>query len=146
MGPIETEISIFEEYLKEQDLKLTEQRRQILEEFLKIETHVSTEELYARLKQDHPGIGIATVYRTLKLLCECGLAGELQFEDGTARYEHHYGHEHHDHLVCLECGRYIEVCDPEIEQLQQRLAQKNGFQVLRHHMVLYGICKQCNQK
>jgi Fur family ferric uptake transcriptional regulator len=77
VGPIETEISIFEEYLKEQDLKLTDQRRQILEEFLKIETHVSTEELYARLKQDHPGIGIATVYRTLKLLCECGLAAEL---------------------------------------------------------------------
>jgi Fur family transcriptional regulator, ferric uptake regulator len=143
VSPIAKEITIFEDFLKDKDLKLTEQRKQILEEFLKIETHITTEGLYNRLKQDHPGVGIATVYRNLKLLCECGLADELQFDDGVARYEHAYGHQHHDHLICLQCGQYIEVCDPEIEELQHKLAERNEFQVLRHRMVLYGFCKRC---
>ncbi len=146
MGPIVKEADIFESFLREKDLKLTEQRKQILEEFLKVETHVTAEELYQRIKQDNPGIGIATVYRTLKLLSECGLADELQFGDGTARYEHAYGHEHHDHLICIQCGRYTEVCDPEIEELQAKLAQRNDFRVMRHRLVIYGLCHQCHQR
>jgi len=146
MIPITSEVNILIDYLKTKDLKLTEQRKLILEAFLKIETHVTAEELYDLIKLNYPEIGVATVYRTLKLLCECGLANELKFSDRVARYEHLFGHEHHDHLICIKCGKYTEVVDPEIETLQQKLAGKNKLQVLRHRMELYGFCEDCLKK
>ncbi len=130
-------------YLKNKNLKLTNQRRVILKLFLNTEIHVTAEELYEKLKHTHPEIGIATVYRTLKLFCDAGLALEVQFGDGFTRYEHHYGHGHHDHLVCEKCGKYIEVIDERIEKLQQSLAEQNNFHILRHRMELYGLCKDC---
>jgi Fur family ferric uptake transcriptional regulator len=63
----------------------------------------------------------------------------------VTRYEHLFGHEHHDHLICLNCGKYIEVVEPAIEELQAKLAQKNNFQVLRHRMELYGVCQDCRR-
>lgn len=146
MSATEKEAEILVNYLKKKDLKLTDQRRLILDVFLNHESHVSAEELYDLLKKDNPGIGLATIYRTLKLLCECGLASELRFSDGVTHYEHLFEHEHHDHLICLKCGKYIEVASPEIEELQQKLAAKHGFEVLRHRMELYGVCKECARK
>ena len=146
MTPITKETEVFTGYLKEKDLKLTEQRKIILDAFLNIETHVTAEELYNKLKPNNANIGVATVYRTLRLLCECGIANELKFGDGVARYEHLFGHEHHDHLICIRCGKYTEVCDPAIEELQNKLAKKNHFQVLRHRMELYGICEDCSSE
>jgi Fur family ferric uptake transcriptional regulator len=140
------EEDILTEYLKKKDLKLTEQRKIILDAFLNIESHITAEELYDIIKQNNPEVGVATVYRTLKILCECGLANELKFSDRAARYEHLFDHEHHDHLICLKCGKFTEVCDPEIEELQQKLAQRNKFQVLRHRMELYGICEHCRKE
>lgn len=137
------ESKILMNYLKEKNLKITGQRKLILDAFLNNERHISAEELYDQIKRENPRIGLATIYRTLKLFAECGLASELHFSDGVTRYEHRFGHEHHDHLICLNCGKYIEVVDPAIEELQARLAQKNEFQVLRHRMELYGICCDC---
>jgi Fur family ferric uptake transcriptional regulator len=145
MPLIKREADILADYLKEKNLKITGQRRLILDAFLNNEQHVSAEELYDQLKRDNSGIGLATIYRNLKLLCDCGLANEIHFSDGVTRYEHRFGHEHHDHLICLNCGTYIEVVDPEIEELQQKLALKNHFQVLRHRMELYGICQECSK-
>lgn len=145
MIPITRGVEILTDYLKQKELKLTEQRKIILDAFLNIEVHVTAEELYYLIKKDNPNIGITTVYRTLKLLCECGLANELNFSDGVTRYEHLLNHEHHDHLICLQCGQYTEVCDPEIEALQQRLAQKNRFQIQRHRLDIYGICENCSK-
>jgi Fur family ferric uptake transcriptional regulator len=113
---------IFQNFLLENNLKFTEQRRLILEIFLATETHASVEELYDKIKRKYPDIGHTTVYRTLKLFAECGLAKELRFSDGVSRYEHLFGHDHHDHLICTQCGKLIEVVDPEIEALQQRRA------------------------
>lgn len=141
----EKEIDIFTNYLNDKGQKLTSQRKTILNVFLNSAHHISAEELYDMLKQDNPAIGLATVYRTLKLLCECGLAIEIRLSDGITRYEHLFNHEHHDHLICLQCGKIIEVVEPGIEELQQKLAQKNGFMVLNHRMELYGICKECNK-
>lgn len=138
------ESDILINFLKEKSLKITGQRKQILDVFLNNEKHISAEELYDQLKKESPGIGLATIYRTLKLLCECGLANEIHFSDGVTRYEHLFGHEHHDHLICLSCGRYIEVFDPDIEELQQKMAEKNKFKVLRHRLELYGICQDCS--
>jgi Fur family ferric uptake transcriptional regulator len=142
----EKEAEVLENYLREKNLKITGQRKLILDAFLRNEEHISAEELYDQLKKDYPGIGLATIYRTLKLLSECGLANEIHFSEGVTRYEHRFGHEHHDHLICLSCGKYIEVVDPEIEELQARLAKKNNFRILRHRMEIYGICQECSEK
>ena len=134
------------EYLKDKDLKYTDQRKLILDTFLAMETHFTVEDLYEKIKLKNPSLGFTTVYRTLKLFTDCGLANEIKFEDGITRYEHRYGHEHHDHLVCTKCGKLIEVMEPEIEDLQKKLAQKHGFNILHHRMELYGICKNCAAK
>ncbi|MGE5582125.1 MAG: Fur family transcriptional regulator [Bacillota bacterium] len=146
MPSIDKESDILINYLKEKNLKITGRRKQILDAFLSNEKHISAEELYDQLKRDNPAIGLATIYRTLKLLCECGLANAIHFSNGVTRYEHLFGHEHHDHLICLNCGKYFEVIDPDIEELQEKLARKNNFEVLQHRMELYGICQECSSK
>ena len=137
------ESGIFIDYLKKRDLKLTDQRKIILDVFLKTERHLSVEDLYSIAKKRDTSIGQATVFRTLKLLCEADIAKEVDLGDGKKRYEHKYGHEHHDHLVCLECGRFIETMDPNIEKLQEELCRKHGFKPRRHKMQIFGICKKC---
>jgi Fur family ferric uptake transcriptional regulator len=106
---------------------------------------LTAEEIYLAVKKKHPGIGYATVYRTLKLLCEAGICRELTCEDGIKRYEYQSQDEHHDHLICTKCGIFVEVVDPEIEKLQERLFKSNGFYPERHRMELYGICKKCSK-
>ena len=91
-------------------------------------------------------MGVATVYRTLKLLCAAGLCRRLKVEGGPARYEHLYGHQHHDHLICTRCGTFVEVVDPEIERLQEKLSKIHGFTPQQHRMELYGICSNCLHK
>ena len=137
------EKTIFETFLTKKNLKHSQPRDWILEVFLKIEKHLTVDELWSAVKARHPSVGCATVYRTLKLLCESGLCRELILEDGTTRYEHHYGHDHHDHLICTTCGKLVEVVDPRIEELQEKLMKQHGFSPLRHKMDLYGICSKC---
>ena len=139
------EEKIFEDHLAACKLKHSQQRKEITDVFLSIDRHLTADELYRVIKKRNPNIGYATVYRTLKLLCECGLCRELKFEDGTARYEHLYEHRHHDHLICTKCGKFVEVVDPEIEHLQERLFKVHGFHPQRHRMELYGICKGCKK-
>ena len=110
---------MFQDYLARKRLKMTPQRRAILDVFLSVEEHLSSEELYAKVKQVDPSIGQATVYRTLKLLADAGFAWVVDFNDGVTRYEHQVGHAHHDHLICENCRTNIEVVDPEIERLQR---------------------------
>ncbi|GAB4536044.1 MAG: transcriptional repressor [Thermodesulfovibrionia bacterium] len=136
---------IFDEFVRSKGLKQTEQRKEILRIFLKTEKHLTAEELYRLVKKKIPSIGFSTIYRTLKLLCECELCRELKLEDGTVRYEHLYGHEHHDHIICIRCGKFIEVVDPEIERLQERLAEREGFILKGHKLLMYGICKECKE-
>ncbi|CCO23056.1 Fur family transcriptional regulator [Maridesulfovibrio hydrothermalis] len=137
---------IFTEYLSKQRLKMTPQRRTILDVFLNEEGHISSEELYNLIRKEDSSIGQATVYRTLKLLAESGIAKTVDFNDGVIRYEHKYGHEHHDHLVCECCGKTIEAVDHEIEHLQKELAKKHGFVLTHHEMYLFGVCKECQEK
>ena len=139
-----TEIwNIFQSFLKRKNLKYSDQRKTILETFTKSEKHVTTEELYLAVRKRNPAIGYTTVHRTLKLLCESGLAYESKFEDGVSRYELKYGNEHHDHLICTNCGTFIEVVDPRIEELQKKLAEKYEFNQKHHRLEIYGICKKC---
>ena len=143
---METERQIFDKFLIRKNLRETPQRGLVLDEFLKREEHTTAEQLYDIVKLRDPAIGQATVYRVMKLLVEAGLAREVDFGDGVMRYEHQYGHNHHDHLVCRSCGRTVEVVDPLIEELQQRLAASFGFKLLDHEMYLYGLCEVCRGK
>ncbi len=134
---------VFEDYIRSKNLKHSDQRARILDIFLKSERHLSVDELYRMVKKKYPSTGTSTVYRTLKLLCESGICRELRLEDGSSRYEHLYGHTHHDHLICIQCGKFVEIIDAGIERLQKRLAKENGFILKRHRLELYGICKSC---
>ncbi|MGE4504508.1 MAG: transcriptional repressor, partial [Desulfovibrionaceae bacterium] len=113
---------------------------------LKVSGHVSSEELYERVKRTDPSIGQATVYRTLKLLEDSGLAEAVDFGDGVARYEPHTEGGHHDHLICEQCGKNVELMDPEIERLQEEAAKRHGFSLSRHKMYLFGLCDDCRAK
>ncbi|MDT8440294.1 MAG: transcriptional repressor [Desulfuromonadales bacterium] len=135
----------FRAYLGGQGLKSTRQRDLILEAFLRAGSHLSTEELYLRLRKQHPTIGYATVYRTLRLFAECGIAEERHFGDGQTRYETVAVDEHHDHLICTRCGRIIEFEDPRIEELQDEVAARHGFVIERHRLELYGHCQDCRR-
>ncbi len=137
------EEKIFTKFLKEAGLKLSSQRMELLEAFLSQEKHMTVEEIYHLVRKSNPSIGHTTVYRTMKLLCECGLSRELKFDDGMARYEHNYGHEHHDHMICEKCGKYVEVFDKRIEKLQKEMAEKYGFSPEKHRLEIYGTCKDC---
>ena len=134
------------EYLQNQGLKATSQRDKILDIFTRAGEHLSAEELYVRVKKAHPRIGYATVYRTLKLFAEAGLAQERRFDDGFTRYEHTAPEAHHDHLICTSCGTILEFENERIEALQEDVARKNHFKVQSHKLELYGLCNVCQRK
>ena len=137
------ELRIFIRFLKDKDLKFTEQRRDILDVFLRTGKHLSVEDLYGIAKKKNSDIGQSTVFRTLKLLCEAGIAKEVDLGDGKTRYEREYGDRHHYHLICVKCGSLIETTDPKIEKLQDNLCKKNDFLPKRLKMQVFGICKKC---
>lgn len=134
---------IFQDYIAKQGLKSTRQRDIILDAFLSSDRHLSIEELYLKLRAKHPSIGYATVYRTLKLFAESGIAREIHFGDGQTRYEHVSEGEHHDHLVCTECGAIFEFENESIEKLQNEVAEAHGFLIKHHKLELYGLCAKC---
>ena len=134
----EAEMKSLAKYLEKNNLKQTRQREMILAAFLGAKRHVTSEDLYQLVREQHPNIGYTTVYRTMKLLVEAGLATERHFDDGITRYETE--HEHHDHLVCLNCGRVEEFFDPEIEARQRAVAESRGFQLQEHSLALYANC------
>lgn len=135
-------------YLARAGLRVTEQRRAIARVFFESEGHPNIDELYTIIRARNPSIGQATVYRTLKLLVESGLASPSRFGDGTTRYEASHDGEHHDHLVCTTCGAIIEFRDDEIERLQEQIAAQHHFRVTDHRMVIYGSCQDaaCTRK
>ncbi len=131
------------QYLEENHLKHTVQRDAILETFLDASGHITSEEIYQHVRGNHSNIGYTTVYRTMKLLCEAGLANERHFDDGITRYE--ISHTHHDHLVCVRCGKIIEFECEMIESAQDAIAERYRFRVLRHRHELYGHCESCRE-
>ena len=142
---MEKEIEILEKFIREKGLRYTPQREEILKVFLSVEKHLSADELHRLVRRKNHDIGYVTVYRTMKLLQEAGLCNEVDFGDGISRFEHRYGHEHHDHLICVQCGSYTEVVKPKIEKLQDGLAKERGFLPLRHKLQIFGICSKCSK-
>jgi Fur family ferric uptake transcriptional regulator len=104
------------------------------------------EDVVARVRRDDPHVSVATVYRTMKLLADCGLAIPRQFGgDGQTRYEAAAGRAHHDHLICTRCGEIVEFANERIEHLQELVARRHGFEVESHRLELYGRCASCRR-
>jgi Fur family ferric uptake transcriptional regulator len=137
---------LFNDFAASKGLRSTRQRDIILDIFLSTHKHLSVEELYLMIKASHPGIGQATVYRTLKLFSEAGLAREITLHDGQARYEHVLAGEHHDHLICTSCDNIIEFENEAIERLQEEVTSRHGFLMKTHEMKIYGICSACRSR
>lgn len=132
-------------HLKKIGLKQTDQRDTILETFLETRDHMSVDELFRLVRQHDAKIGITTVYRTLKLLTECGLASEVSFHDGVTRYEHQVGRRSHHHMVCTECGSSVEFFSPQVDKLEQQIGQEYKFETTRHTFQIYGVCEDCRK-
>lgn len=141
-----TPLTAFHDFMSRHGLNTTAQRRTIAQAFFELPGHHSLEEFYQYILKQDAGIGQTTVYRTLKLLCDAGLATEIQFSDNITRYEVARPESHHDHLVCLGCGTIVEICDPRIEKLQRELAEASGFSLTGHLHNLYGYCRNCQDR
>lgn len=119
-------------------LRMTDQRRVVARVIEAAADHPDVEELYARAAKEDPRISLATVYRTVKLLQEAGILDKLEFGDGRARYED-AERDHHDHLIDVNSGRVIEFVDPDIEELQERIAARLGYRLIGHRLELLGV-------
>jgi Fur family ferric uptake transcriptional regulator len=135
------EISVLKDHLAKHQLKLTRQRELVLNVFLKME-HITAEQMYHLLAKKDPHLGLATIYRTLNLFCEAGLAQARHF--GTQTQYDNISHKgHHDHLICTDCGKIVEFENCDIERLQEEVARRNGFTIKTHKLELYGLCAAC---
>ncbi len=130
----------FKDFLTSQGLRFTKQRQAIAEVFFRAGAHLSLPEVLELARREHASVGYATVYRTMKILAESGLATEHKFAEGNVRYESSIEGEHHDHLICVDCGRIVEYEDDEIERLQEELARRHGFRVVSHRHEIYAEC------
>jgi Fur family ferric uptake transcriptional regulator len=124
--------------------KMTAQRQKVLDVFAQMQGHVTADEIYEHLNRQGVHVGKATIYRTLNLLCECGLANQRQF-GGSARYESGIK-QHHEHLICLRCGSIEEFEHPTLERLKEQVARKHGFQMTGHRLDIFGVCRRCQDE
>lgn len=132
-------------YMAQRGLKKTRQRSLIIDTFFAAGGHLSVEGVWSKVRQLDAKVSVATVYRTMKLLGDCGLAHARNFGDGQTRYEAAVGRHHHDHLICTRCGAIVEFENDRIEALQEGVARKHGFRVTSHKMELYGLCRNCQR-
>lgn len=126
-------------------IQVTPQRLTIADTLFQCEKHISAEELYLQVREKNPRIGLATIYRTLHILKEKGLVEEHRFNDEFSRYEVKDS-THHDHLICIECGKVVEFGQPVIEHLQDLAAEEKDFTIVSHKLEIYGICKDCRDR
>lgn len=143
MAGSDVRLQRFADFLARSGLKTTRQRDRIVRAFFDAGRHVSAEELYHRIRTEDPGIGLVTVYRTLKLLREAGLATGRQFGDAYMRFDPNPADRPHDHLICTRCGKIQEFADANLHALREKVARSRGFTVTEHRLELYGFCRDC---
>lgn len=143
---IEQAIAIFHEFVRKEGGRVTPQRDMILKEFFSSGDHLTAEDLYMKVKEKDESVNLATVYRTLKLLVASELASEMAVPHGSSLYESNFKREHHDHLICIQCGKIVEFVNEVIEKEQNSIVKKNGFQMISHKLEIRGICKDCQKK
>lgn len=137
-------LGLFRAALQEHRLPVTQQREVVARTLFESAQRLSADEVSERLRMAGEQVGKATVYRTLNLLVEVGLAAEHDFDEGFKRYETRVGTDHHDHLICTGCGEVVEFHRDELEDLQASVARSAGFHVLTRQLKLYGLCASCD--
>jgi len=136
--------AVWQSFLASRNLHASKTREVVVDIFLETRSHVDLQSLFELARKRQPGVGFATVYRTMKLLEEAGIAHARHFGDARETlYEVAAGREHHDHLICERCGRIVEFVDPVVESAQDDIARRHGFTLSRHRHELYGICSGC---
>lgn len=152
---MEDQNQFFRRYLGQLGLRLTKERQAILDEIFAAHDHFEAEELLLRLKKRKHRVSRATIYRTLELLVDAGLVRKVSLAGAGlapslgprgAYFEHVWGHEHHDHLVCTACGRIIEFSNGVLEELQEQICRTHGFKPHSHSLKIMGLCRKCQAK
>jgi len=136
-------LGLFRAALQDHHLPVTSQREAVARVLFESGRHLSADDVTERLTEEDIHVGKATVYRTLGLLVEVGLAAEHDFDEGFKRYETRIGPAHNDHLVCTGCGEVVEFHHDDLSQIQEQVAHSHGFQVLTRQLKLYGLCAKC---
>lgn len=135
--------NILSAHLEQKGLRKTPERYAILEEIYSRNDHFDAENLYEHMIQKNYRVSRATVYNTLELLLSCDLITKHQFGKNLAQYEKSYGYKQHDHIICVDCKKVVEFCDPRIQQIQTMMGELLNFNILHHSLNLYGICGNC---
>jgi Fur family transcriptional regulator, ferric uptake regulator len=143
---IEEVKNIFSAYLEQKDLRRTTERFIILEEIYLRDDHFEAESLYEHLVKRKYNVSRATVYNTLELLVSCDLVKKHQFGKNLAQYEKSYGYKQHDHIICVDCKKVVEFCDPRIQQIKSMMGELLNFKITHHSLNMYGVCGNCQKK
>jgi len=138
-----SEREVLAEHLKSKNFKRTDQRYNILDTFLTIKGHISAYEFHALVRKHYPYVGFSTVYRTLKLFTECGLANEVNFGDGRSRFEKAFKRVNHGHLICVKCGHTEEFTSPVVDKVHNQIIKEFDYKSQGFRFEIYGLCKKC---
>lgn len=133
-----------ESLLANNKIRLTKERREIIQEILNQNSHFSPEKLFIDLKNKGSKVSRASVYRTINILLDAGVIEQVEKNEESSHYEFTLGKKHHDHLICLNCGKIIEFYSPSLEVLQREICSKHEFIPQKHTLEIYGKCKKCN--
>lgn len=136
-------IQDFAQYLNSKNLKLTPERKTVLQEIFLHPGHLEAESLWHNLRKKNKRASRATIYRTLELLVDSGMVRKVDLGHGHSHFEHVLGHAHHEHMICLKCGKVIEFSDKRIERSMKKLCEKDAFEHTSHCFQIFGYCKDC---
>lgn len=136
----------FMRYLEKHHIRWSKQRDQVLDVFLRHDGHMTMDDLHQHVREKYPEISYATVHRAMKLICDSGIGEGFNLGEKAMRYEHHFGHKKHDHLICESCEKIIELACDGIDQQHKKSIEKHRFNVTHHRLLIYGYCRECQNK